>query len=168
MPNVKWKYWFLFLTFLSMALKLYSQGRTLIEFYSEVPAVSDFVIDIKPVMSSGVSVQADGWKIPPGQQVRVELPYIPPNTIITEVRLAFAWEGQVISGAFEGWSTDRFKYQVFEEPIYPHENQKRIFPSMLARSYEFRVRCNISLRPEQPSLILQTLLIYWDTTVETQ
>jgi hypothetical protein len=119
-------------------------------------------------MSSGVSVQSDGWKIPPGQQVSVELPFITPNTAIIEVRLSFEWEGQVISGMFEGWSMDRFNYQVFAEPIYPHENQKRIFPSMLARSYEFRIRCNMSLRPEQPSLILQSLLIYWDTTVEKQ
>jgi hypothetical protein len=168
MPNVKRKYWLLILPLFFMALKSYSQGRTLIEFYSEVPAVSDFVLDIKPEMSAGVIVQTDGWKITPGQQVRVELPFIPPNTEITEVRLVFAWEGQVISGMFEGWSMDRFKYQVFAEPIYPHENQKRIFPSMLARSYEFRVRCNMSLRPDQPSLILQSLLIYWDTTVEKQ
>ncbi len=160
------KYYF-FPLLLCLATSLATgQNRTIIEFYSEVPAVSDYVMDIKAEMTSGVSVVADGWKIPPGQNIKLELLYIPPNTGITEVRLGFAWEGQVVSGAFEGWSVERFKYKVFEEAIYPHENQKRIFPGMLARGYEFRVKCNLSFRPEQPSLILQSLVIYWETVID--
>jgi len=142
---------------------LYGQERTVIEFYAEVPSVSDFKIDLKSEMSDGVIVQADGWKILPGHEVKIELPHVPPRSQIVEVRLGFAWDGQVVTGTFEGWSQNRFKYKVFEEKIYPHETQKRIFPSMQARRYEFRVECNFSLRPEQPSLILQSLVIYWDS-----
>jgi len=155
------KYWLVIV--LTMSINLYGQERTVIEFYGEVPAISDFQIDLKPQMSGGVIVQADGWKIPPGHQVRIELPHVPPKSQIVEVRLGFTWDGQVVTGVFEGWSQDRFKYRVFEETIYPHETQKRIFPLMKARSYEFRVKCNISLRPEQPSLILQSLVIYWES-----
>jgi len=148
---------------LVLILNASGQERTVIEFYSEVPAVSDFVIDFKPHMSNGVVVQSDGWRIPPGQQVKVEFPYVPPKTAIIEVRLGFAWNGQVVSGTFEGWSIDKYRYRVFEEIIYPHENQKWIFPGMLAREYEFRIKCNLNLRPEQPSLILQSLVIYWES-----
>lgn len=149
-----------------MPLMLYSQQRTVIEFYSEVPAVSDYLMDVRTEMSSGVTVKPEGWEITPGQNVKIELPFIPPNMAIVEVRLAFDWKGHVVSGTFEGWNVDRFKYRVFEELIYPHENQKRIFPSMLARGYEFRVRCSFSMRPEQPALILQSLVIYWETIAE--
>lgn len=155
------KSYFLFFV-LAIILNASGQERTVIEFYSEVPAVSDFVMDLKPHMSNGVVVQSDGWRIPPGQQVKVELPYVPPNSAIIEVRLGFAWDGQVVSGTFEGWNMDKFRYRVFEEVIYPHENQKRIFPGMLARNYEFRIKCNLNFRPEQPSLILQSLVIYWE------
>jgi hypothetical protein len=160
------KYWFFLLLLCFATSSAAGQNRTIIEFYSEVPVVSDYVMDIKTEMSSGVSFVADGWKIPPGQNVKLELLYIPPNTGITEVRLGFAWEGQVVSGVFEGWSVERFKYKVFEEAIYPHENQKRIFPGMFARGYEFWVICNLSFRPEKPSLILQSLVIYWETVID--
>jgi hypothetical protein len=159
-------YWLIFLFCCYPVYGLHGQGRTFIEFYNEVPAVSDFVIEIKPQMSNNVVVQADGWRIPPGQQVKIELPYVPPNSIVSEVRLGFIWDGQVVSGTFEGWVLDRLRYRVFEETIYPHENQKRIYPSMQARGYEFKIKCNITLRPEQPSLILQSLAIYWDSVIE--
>lgn len=166
MRHVLKKYWFIFTLILTP--NLYGQERTVIEFYGEVPAISDFLVDLKPQMSAGVIVQADGWKIPPGQLVKIELPHVPPKNQIVEVRLGFAWDGQVVTGVFEGWSQNRFKYRVFEETLYPHETQKRIFPMMQARSYEFRVKCNLNLRPEQPSLILQSLVIYWDSTTERE
>jgi hypothetical protein len=143
------------------SLQTLAQERTFIEFYTEVPAVSDFVIEIKPQSSLHVEVRSDGWKIPPGQQVKIEIPYIPPGKIIEEVRLAFSWEAQVLTGAFEGWATEKFRYRVFEEVIYAYENQKRIYPFMSGRNFEFRVRCNTNLRQDRAGLVLQSLVIYW-------
>jgi hypothetical protein len=146
---------------LMLSQALTGQHRTIIEFYSEVPAVSDYIIDLKTEMTSRVSVSGEGWVIPPGHQVKIELPYITPNSGIAEIRLGFVWEGQVVSGTFEGWIVDRYKYRVFEENINPREIQKRIFPSMLGRGFEFRVKCNLGFRPERTGLILQSMVIYW-------
>ena len=142
---------------------VFSQERTVIEFYTEVPAVSDYVMDVRTEKSAGINVGPDGWRLNPGQNVKVELPFIPPNKAIVEIRLAFDWDGQVVSGTFEGWNVGRFRFKVFEELIYPHENQKRIYPAMLARGYEFRIKCNFSMRAENQGLLLQSLVIYWET-----
>jgi hypothetical protein len=156
----------LILLFPGLLMKAGAQNRTLMEFYSEVPAVSDHVVDLKTLMSSGVQIVDNGWKISPGQQVTIEFPYIPPNTAITELRLGFAWEGQTATGIFEGWVSDKFRYRVFEEFVFPHETQKRIFPSMLARGYEFNIKCKMSFRADKHSLILQSLVIYWESLGE--
>jgi hypothetical protein len=152
---------YLLVLMIASSLQVQAQERTIIEFYTEVPAVSDFVVEVKTQSSSSVEVRSEGWKIPPGQQVKVEFPYIPPGKMIEEVRLSFIWEAQVLTGTFEGWATGKFRYRVFEEVIYAYENQKRIYPFMAGRNFEFRVRCNTNLRQDRAGLVLQSLIIYW-------
>ncbi|MDP2423039.1 MAG: hypothetical protein U1C46_11555 [Bacteroidales bacterium] len=139
-----------------------AQERTVIEFCSEVPAISDFIVQIEPHSSSRVQFTAAGWRIPSGQYVKIEIPYSPFEMAISEVRLGFAWSGGVVSGLFQGFANKHNLHLVFEEMILPKETQKRIYADMHGRGYEFRIVTHYHQRSEQTYLLLQSLIIFWE------
>ncbi len=146
---------------------IHGQERTVIEFYDKTPAVSDYIIPVETRLTNRVQTTASGWKIPPGQNVRIEIPYAPPNMNIREIRLGFNWSGGVVSGLFQGFIKRNDIFRVFEEIILPNETQKRIYTDMHAREYEFRVISNFHQRSEATYLLLESLIIFW-MPVETE
>ncbi len=138
-----------------------AQEQTIIEFYAETPAVSDLVLEVETTVTGKVEYTPFGWKIPPGHIVRIEIQHPPPEMAMAEVRLGYDWSGGVVSAIFAGHGVRRNKYKVFQEMLYPNETQKRIFPDMYARGYEFSIQTVFSQSAGDNYLLLQSLSLIW-------
>lgn len=150
------------LCLLSELPKVCAQEVSVVGFFSESPVVSEYVVDIEAHRSARVETTELGWKLFAGQTVRITIPYPPPNHAISEIRLGYDWSGGVISGVFQAFGGYGFKRKIIDEVLLPVEKQKRIYPDMRGREFEFRIFANFHPKNENNYLLLQTISIFWE------